>query len=147
MDDQRGSARVSRPTNTFIFVNCHQSRDTTTMISNALTQVPDLPRMRLSVPRRGHVLSTISETYGGPIRAAVNTVSAALDQNPTTPCNLFSHSMAANAQPTALHRTDAEIEAWHLCTQWVVGVALGSIRPTDTLESAQEWFTSGRREA
>jgi DNA modification methylase len=117
------------------------------MISNALTQVADSPRMRLSVPRRGHVLSTISETYGGPIRAAVKTISAALDQNPTTPCNLFSHSMGANAQPTALHRSDAEIEAWHLCTQWIVGVALGSIRPTDTLESAQEWFTSGRRQS
>ncbi len=116
------------------------------MTTAALVQVSDVPKIRLSVPRRGHVLSTIAETYGGPVRTAVDILTKALERDgaacPQMPLDL----PMLGKQAVVVHRPAAEMEAWHLCTRWVVGVALGTLRTTDTLEDAAQWFgRSGHR--
>lgn len=110
------------------------------MTSAALVQAPDAPMMRLSVPRRGHVLSSIAETYGGPIRAAVDIVATELERNDASLPQALSRVPTVCAQTFLVQRSAAEMTAWHLCTQWIVGVALGTLRSKATLVDAAQWF-------
>lgn len=97
------------------------------------------PRPRLSVPRRGHVLSSTAESFGAPIRMAVAGIATALRHS--TPSTIVSPYMWAAGPPSVeLTRSLAEMTAWHLCTQWVLGTALGSISDAATLSDAAMWF-------
>ena len=110
------------------------------MIGLALRAEQAVADVRLSIPRRGHVLTSIAETFGEPIRDAVATVTSALD-------SLWAARWAAAIDPSdggwgtaVVVREGAELAAWHVCTQWVVGVALGTITPTSSLLAASTWF-------
>ena len=48
------------------------------MSSLAVVRSAEPTVTRLSVPRRGHVLSTVTELYGGPIRSAIEVLTTAL---------------------------------------------------------------------
>jgi len=109
------------------------------MTSAALVQTSEAPRTRLSVPRRGHVLSTISENYGGPVRTAVDIIASALHGIAPNLAQTYSPRQTVGAE-ALVHHSIAEMEAWHLCTKWIIGVALGALHATDTLEDAAEWF-------
>jgi DNA modification methylase len=110
------------------------------MTTAAVLQRSDAPKTRLSVPRRGHVLSTIAETYGGPVRTAVDILTAALEQDGSAGPQMPLNFPTLEKQAFIVRRPAYEMEAWHLCTRWLVGVALGTLRQTDTLEDAAEWF-------
>ena len=42
--------------------------------------------------------------------------------------------------PAIVPRRPSELAAWHLCTQWVVGNALGALVPGSSLIDAANWF-------
>lgn len=95
---------------------------------------------RPSVPRRGHVLTSIAEAYGGPIRLAVAKIAAILDRQKLDLCPSLPVIAGSSLGSAIVNRRPAEIAAWHLCTQWVVGNALGALRPESSLEDAATWF-------
>lgn len=99
---------------------------------------------RLSVPGRGRVLSTVAETYGGPIRAAVQIIGGALDNETSSLPKAPAGSVAQDAG-RVIYRTAAEMAAWHICAQWVLGIALGSISESTHLADALPWFDRDNR--
>lgn len=102
-------------------------------------ETPPRLRPRLSVPRRGHVLSSTAERYGAPIRTAVAAVAAAL-RHPASPADIAASTWTAGPSSVAFARTAVEMTAWHLCTQWVLGTTLGALSDTATLTDAAAWF-------
>jgi hypothetical protein len=111
------------------------------MSSLAVVQSPERPLLRLSVPRRGHVLSTVTEVYGGPIRAAVQLLVAGLKKRKSALPLEFGYTPDAS-EKFVVRRSTAEMVAWHLCAQWVIGIALGTLSEADTLIDAVQWFDS-----
>ena len=110
------------------------------MTAGSLGDRAALP-MRLSVPARGHVLSTAAETYGKPIREAVQIIADGLGGEPIPKPNwLLEAPHLADYQIVV--RPEREMAARHICTQWVVGVALRTLAPSDSLERAASWFGS-----
>ncbi len=117
------------------------------MIAPATAIDPMLSPPRLSVPRRGHVLTSIAEVYGEPIRRAAAEIAGRLDHcNPGAWLDLPG---VADPQvgPAIVHRRPAELAAWHLCTRWVVGNALGALSREASLADASEWFTGTKASA
>lgn len=99
---------------------------------------------RLSVPRRGHVLSTVTEQYSGPIRSAVEVLTTALAETAVKITHRQEPHPSAEAE-VILKRPSAEMIARHVCSQWVVGVALGHLTVTSDLTSALDWFEGSNR--
>lgn len=100
-------------------------------------------RFRLDVPRRGHVLTTIAEKYGEPIREAVGALSVSLNRKD---CGELRESLLSPPrwQPAPdMVRTEAEMAAWAITSMWVVGVAIRAIPTTAGLKVAEEWFFGG----
>ena len=100
-------------------------------------------QFRLDIPRRGHVLTTVAETYGEPIRAAVGVLSDSLKGKD---CGDLRESLLSppRRQPAPdMVRTDAEMTAWAIASIWVVGVATRAIPTTARLTDAEEWFFGG----
>ncbi|MCU1313969.1 MAG: hypothetical protein JWM54_1726 [Acidobacteriaceae bacterium] len=94
---------------------------------------------RLSVPRRGHVLSTITELYSGPIRSAIEVLTTALAKSAVK----ITHRQGAlpsGESEVILKRSSPEMIARHVCSQWVAGVALGRLNVTSDLAAALDWF-------
>lgn len=95
---------------------------------------------RLAVPRRGHVLSTVVEIYGKPIRDAVAGLCRALVG---TQCSSIRASLLLprpeQPEPEFI-RSDPEIIAWSIVSMWVVGVATKEIPVTGCLSAAEQWF-------
>jgi hypothetical protein len=101
----------------------------------------ELPaEQRLSVPGRGRVLSSIAESYGAPVRQAVNTVAAGFKRHADVLPVEITNFRSVGPRSVIVARSGAEMAAWHLCTQWLLGVALGSLAETATLIQAAEWF-------
>lgn len=100
----------------------------------------DSPAPRLSVPRRGHVLTSIAEMYGAPIRRSVAEIAAGLDRKKPDHFRSLPELTEFPAGPTIVHRPPSELAAWHLCTQWVVGNALGVLDTGSSLTDAAAWF-------
>ena len=105
-----------------------------------MTAVANRDPLRLSIPRRGHVLTSFAETYGEPIRKAVMEIAAGLDRRHPGLCIGMPES-ADPLGPAIVSRRQSELAAWHLCTQWVVGNALGALTPGSSLIDAANWFT------
>lgn len=94
----------------------------------------------LAVPRRGHVLSTVAETYGQPIREAVAILSCSLIRKH---CHSVYKSLFAPGrwQPvTEMVRPDAEMAAWAIASMWVTSVASEALPTTASLAEAEQWF-------
>jgi len=107
--------------------------------SLALLQNADISTMRLSVPRRGHVLTTVAEIYGSPIRAAVRIIGDGLAKAPSLPKQ---YGPISDGPALVVKRPATEMAAWHLCTQWILGLAVGGLRSADGVVDAAQWFDS-----
>ncbi len=94
---------------------------------------------RLSVPRRGHVLSTVTEVYGGPIRAAVQLLTTGLAKKTALLPKERAESPAAKAE-LVIRRSTSEMAARHVCAQWILGIALCSITEASAITEALTWF-------
>lgn len=95
---------------------------------------------RLAVPRRGHVLSTVAETYGQPIREAVAILTGSLTRKH---CSSVYRSLFAPGrwQPVPdMVRPDAEMTAWAIASMWVTGVASEALPAATSLAEAEQWF-------
>lgn len=100
-------------------------------------------QFRLDIPRRGHVLTTVSEKFGEPIRGAVGVLSGSFARRK---CGELRESLLSPPrwQPAPdMVRTDAEMAAWAIASIWVVGVAVRAIQSTAGLRDAEEWFFGG----
>ena len=98
-----------------------------TAATTAIRREPLAPK--LSVPRRGHVLTSIAGVYGEPIRRAAAEIAADLDRRRPDLCFGMQEIAELPAGPAVVRRRPTELAAWHLCTQWVVGNALGLLDP------------------
>lgn len=94
----------------------------------------------LAVPKRGHVLSTVVEVYGKPIREAVSALSASLDERECTQLRGQLLSPRPERPEKNFERPDCEMVAWAIVSMWVVGVAVEELRPEASLADAERWF-------
>ena len=101
--------------------------------SSAYTAFP------LAVPRRGHVISTAAESYGGPIRDAIATLAPALDEEGA---KRYRDGLLVSGAPTPspTARSDAELVALDLVASWIVAVATGELPAAANLSEAEKWF-------
>ncbi len=94
----------------------------------------------LAVPRRGHVLATVSEEYGRPVRAAVATLRDALheDDGSTIPQLCLSRRLP---EPGAwVVRPPADLVAWRIVSAWLTALVTRRIPVGSSLEEAAIWF-------
>lgn len=94
----------------------------------------------LAVPRKGHVLSTVAEQYGAPIRrAAVLIADAAPAKDAEREWNRL--YVRRRVEPNAHQaRAPKELAAWMVVGIWTAGVAVGQLRKNATLIEAEAWF-------
>lgn len=95
---------------------------------------------RLAVPRRGHVLSTVVEVYGKPIREAVGVLSLSLARKHCSAIRSSLFLERCGELSRDVERSDAEIGAWAIVSMWVVGVAVKVLPVSASLAEAEEWF-------
>ena len=105
----------------------------------ALVRDADLSVLRLSVPAKGRVLTTVAETYGKPIWEAIQTLTRSLARERPTVPGWLSREIEIGAE-AATQPSAGELAARHICTQWVLGVALRRLAASDDLETAARWF-------
>lgn len=100
----------------------------------------------MAVPRRGHVLSTVVEKRGDPIRDAVTVLAESLAQ--THQCSAIYGSLfkARSKHLSPIIRPDSELAAWALVSMWVVGVSLKVLPTTATIVESEEWFFASNSE-
>lgn len=101
------------------------------------------PPIDLAAPRRGHVLTTVAETYGHPIRAAAFTLTTAL--SPTDSSAILNRCGLGRANdPGAwLVRTSPEMLAWSLVSVWLTAFATRAIPNGQGIQHALAWFFAG----
>lgn len=103
----------------------------------------ELGSLRLDVPRRGHVLTTVAETYGGPVRVAVAELRRSLEQENHGNLAELLPSSGLGRPESGSSRGDGEMAAWNIVSMWVAGVAAGELPRRSTLAEAEEWFSGG----
>jgi hypothetical protein len=106
----------------------------------AFVRDADSSAVRLSVPTRGRVLTTVAETYGKPIREAIQTLTRSLARERPALPGWLSREVEIDAQAAASPASHWELGARHICTQWVVGISLGELTVSDDFAAASEWF-------
>lgn len=105
--------------------------------------VPGVRRVQLAVPRRGHVLTTVSEEYRRPVRAAVAVLEDALVDEE---CARVRHSRLCRRSPEPgawVARSHAELLGWTLVSAWLTGYATGRIARGAGIEEGALWFFDG----
>ncbi len=95
---------------------------------------------RLAVPRRGHVLSTVVEVYGKPIREAVALLSGSLARKQCSAIRASLFLPRCEQLSPDIVRSDAEMVAWAIVSMWVVGVAANVLPVAASLAEAEQWF-------
>ena len=102
---------------------------------------PEAGVTRLAVPRRGHVLPTVVETYGKPIRESVAILASSLSQEECAEFRtaLLSHRVERLEQDFV--RSNEELAAWAVVSMWVVGVAVKALPTAALLSDAERWFS------
>ena len=96
---------------------------------------------RFDIPRRGHVLTSVAETYGSPIREAVAILSGSLARNLSCAnyfTTLFGSSFRQPQPETS--RGSAEMASWAVVSMWLSAVASGALSGKTTLKEAEAWF-------
>ena len=95
----------------------------------------------LAVPRRGHVLSTVTELYSAPLRDAVMHLANALDGVDDFAA-LHQGLLGINRRRASSHldRPPAELSAWALVAIWATAVATDALPLSATLADAEGWF-------
>lgn len=107
-------------------------------VSATVSKEADAPAS-FAVPRRGHVLSTIAEEYGAPVRSAVSVLEGSLKRRPAADLSPLMPASSQHEQ-AGVHRTVQERLAWSMVSAWLVAVATESLPATASLEAAAEWF-------
>lgn len=98
---------------------------------------------RLDVPRHGHAVNRVAETYGKPIREAVGILAGSIAMKDSENYrDLWFGSLRARGE-IGLYCTDAEMAAWAIASIWVVGIAVKAVPTTASLRNAEEWFLAG----
>lgn len=95
---------------------------------------------QLAVPRRGHVLSTVVEIYGNPIREAVSALSDSLENQNCCAIRealLLPHRERQRPENIVL---DATMAAWAIVSMWVTGIAARALPVAASLAEAGQWF-------
>ena len=119
----------------------HESKST----EKGWSQKVERNRFRLDTPRRGHVLATIAEEYGKPIREAVRLLSNSFDRNNLgnlARVALFQHDFQSDHEVT---RSDEEIAAWTAISVWIVAVSIRALPTSARLADAESWFFGEKR--
>ncbi|MYB37237.1 MAG: SAM-dependent DNA methyltransferase [Gammaproteobacteria bacterium] len=123
-------------------------RAKTLPLSCTLPPSPPKDRLRISsradlaTPRRGHVLSTVSEAYGHPVRRAATALSVALSVEESKSV-LHRCGLGPAGDPGAwIIRTPCDILAWSLVSIWLTGFAVGAISRGQGIRRAAAWFFS-----
>lgn len=98
---------------------------------------------RLAVPRRGHVLTTVVEVYGKPIREAVAVLSGPLLRKHCSSIRTTLFLPRCEEFSPDIVRSDAEMTAWAIVSMWVVGVACKVLPVAASLAEAEQWFFAG----
>ena len=114
----------------------------------ALAPSPDAPvslelpphHRNLAIPRRGHVLTTVSEKYARPLRAAVALLTAALDDDSSSKAYRQCLSRRSREPGAWVARPPAEMLAWTLVAAWLTAFATRMLSRNTTLENASDWF-------
>ena len=96
--------------------------------------------LRLAVPRRGHVLSTVVEMYGKPIRDAVAGLSGSLERTQCGEVRAALFLPSRERPEPVFTRSDAEMAAWAIVSMWGVGVAAKVLPASASLTEAEQWF-------
>lgn len=95
---------------------------------------------RLDVPRQGHVLSTVAEAYGGPLRQAVRLLAESISPDLAAPLWQQLYACRRVEPGAAGWRSEAELGAWLVVATWALGVSTHAF-PIDTkLLDAEAWF-------
>ena len=105
---------------------------------------PRVGVVRLPVPQRGHVLSTVVETYAKPIRDAVAILSNSLIGKQCGDIRAASLSARVERPSPNFARSDEELAAWALVSMWIVGVAVKALSAVGTLSEAEQWFSRSK---
>lgn len=111
----------------------------TVRAQDQLTECP-----RLAVPRRGHVLSTVVESYSDSTREGVAILSLALPEKKWVPAHaavFASHN--DDGGPSAL-LPDTSMAARAMVATWVTGIAVGAFHASATLLDAERWFLGAK---
>lgn len=103
------------------------------------------PVASLAIPRRGHVLSSVSELYASSIRDAVAALSVSAARAPRADVASALYSLRPSAHESPIHRTDDEIVAWLIVSMWVAAVAARGIPVSASLPQAEDWFFGSKK--
>ncbi len=99
--------------------------------------------VNLAVPRKGHVLSTIAEQYGAPMRRAAALLADAVSAKAADPVWNRLHARR-RVEPGAYQvRSSNDLAAWMAVGAWTAGVVTGRLRENATLGEAESWFLGG----
>ena len=101
--------------------------------------------MRLAIPRRGHVLSTVVETYGKSIREAVAILASSFTRELCSEVRVSFPSPPVEHPESDYALSDEELASWAVVSMWVVGIAVEALPTTGTLSEAEQWFFESER--
>ena len=109
----------------------------------ALASVPSARGHNLAIPRRGHVLTTVSEKYARPVRTAVEALTNGLRHEDCM--NIYYSSIKRRiGEPGAwVVRSPRELVAWAAVSAWLTGFATGRVAVGAGLEEGTDWFFAG----
>ena len=97
-------------------------------------------RCNLAIPRRGHVLTTVTEEYARPVRAAVGALNDGLRNEDCAKAHRSFLSRRV-AEPGAwIVRPPSELLAWTLVSAWLTGIVAGRLALGAGLEEGAGWF-------
>ena len=100
-------------------------------------------RFHLAIPRRGHVLTTVSEEHGRPVRAAVAVLADALQDKDCAEIHRACFSRRIREPGAWVVRSHPELLAWTLVSAWLTGFATGRITNDAGIDEAARWFFDG----
>ena len=98
------------------------------------------PRPSRAIPRRGHVLTTVAEEYGRPVREAVTILTHALRRKDSAAVYRSCISRRLPEPGAWIVRPDAEMLAWTLVSAWLTGFTTQTISGDAGLRDAAHWF-------
>ena len=98
----------------------------------------------LAIPRQRHVLTTVAETYGRPIREAAATLRRALSPTHCAPFVNEHLSRRAKEPGAWIVRSSPALLAWSLVAVWLTAFATRATEPRGGLREAARWFFPSR---
>ena len=95
-----------------------------------------------AIPRQGYVLSTAAETYGQPVRAVVELLATAFEDNRSSLIGAWEECYQTRGPNGGADggRSALELAARASVANWLVGVASGELDVSAGLLDAETWF-------